>query len=478
MSELFLDALEAVPSSGPRIAVSDSQESITYAELFVQAGRIAGLLNRRHGQSGFVLVRATPTVRFVATLLGVMYSGGSPVPVDPDLPADAVDYIRSKSRAIGVVDPIPVSELEGVEPIDRRSGDVPVVVMFTSGTSGFPKGVVISNANLLASCRAMIEYLGYDSHRSAAVALPLYYSYALLSQVLCQLLVGGRVHLFSDLRNPLKFARAVNEMQLETFCGVPSTYHALTRFHRLSPIDMRTVRVLCSAGAALDLGVYGDVKQIFPNAVFFNNYGMTEAAPRIAYCRDDDPRFAEATCGRPMAGVEVKIVDPVSHAEVPDGTPGVLVVRGPNVTSGYLNDPELTAAAFTSDGFLISGDLAYRRDRYLFICGRVDDIFNCGGEKVAPLEIERVLNCIPGVEMSAVTGIADEQRGMVPAAFLKLAGDGLTRASLVTRLVRELPMSKIPQRFLEVRAFPMTSNGKLQRRRLSVDHEYVVREIR
>jgi rifamycin polyketide synthase module 1/2/3 len=266
---------------------------------------------------------------------------------------------------------------------------------------------------------------------------------------------------------------------LETFCGVPSTYHALARFHGLSPIPMPSIRVLCSAGAAMDMSAYAAVKEIFPHATFFNNYGMTEAAPRIAYCRDDDPRFAEATCGRPMEGVEVKIVDPYTHEEVADGARGVLVVRGPNITSGYLNDPDQTARAFTRDGFLISGDVAYCDRGYLFIAGRLDDMFNCGGEKVAPLEIERVLNRLPGVEMAAVAGVPDEQRGMVPAAFLKLEALDITRAALIRQLSGELPMSKIPQRFLEVRAFPMSSSGKLQRRRLSPDNdEYVVREIR
>jgi rifamycin polyketide synthase modules 1, 2 and 3 len=477
MSALFLEELEAA-AAPERIAVSDATEAVTYRDLCDQARAVAGWLCRRHAAPGFVLVKAVPDVRFVVTLLGVMYSGGTPVPVDPDLPAPALDFIRTKSQAIDILDPVPRASLDGVPRLDTPSAEVPALILFTSGTSGFPKGVIISNANLLASCRAMAAYLEYDRFPSAAVALPLHYSYALLSQVLCQLLIGGRVHLFSDLRNPLKFARTVDELRMQTFCGVPSTYHGLMRFHGLRPIRMPSVRVLCSAGAAMDLSAYTAVKEIFPNAALFNNYGMTEAAPRIAFCRDDDPRFTEATCGRPMDGVEVRIVDPETHDELPDGMRGVLVVRGPNVTSGYLNDPDLTARAFTRDGFLISGDVAYRDNGYLFICGRLDDMFNCGGEKVVPLEIERVLDRVPGVEMSAVAGVPDEQRGMVPAAFVKLAAD-LTRASLVQHLARELPISKIPQRFLEVRAFPMTSNGKVQRRRLSIDSpEFVVREIR
>jgi acyl-CoA synthetase (AMP-forming)/AMP-acid ligase II len=241
---------------------------------------------------------------------------------------------------------------------------------------------------------------------------------------------------------------------------------------------MPAVRVLCSAGAAMDQSKFAIVKTIFPNATFFNNYGMTEAAPRISYIRDDDPRFHEPTCGKPMDGVNVKIVDPETHETVADGQQGVLVVRGPNITAGYLNDPEQTKAAFTADGFLISGDIASILDGYIFIKGRYDDIFNSAGEKVAPLEIERVLNEIAAVELSAVTGVADEMRGNVPVAFLKLRHP-TTRKELIAQLTGELAAAKIPQRFFEVKGFPMTPNGKLQRRRLSCDDaDYVIREIR
>jgi acyl-CoA synthetase (AMP-forming)/AMP-acid ligase II len=227
----------------------------------------------------------------------------------------------------------------------------------------------------------------------------------------------------------------------------------------------------------MDRSGFDTLKTIFPNALFFNNYGMTEAAPRIAFIREDDPRFHEPTCGKPMDGVDVKIVDPVTHAEMADGEQGMLVVRGPNVTRGYLNDPELTQAAFTADGYLLSGDAACMREGYIFVSGRYDDIFNCGGEKVSPGEIERVLNGLGAVEMSAVVGQPDEQRGMVPVAFVKLERP-VTRPEIVAELGTHLPAVKIPQRYYEVTGFPMTSNGKLQRRQLSPESPHVTREIR
>jgi acyl-CoA synthetase (AMP-forming)/AMP-acid ligase II len=411
------------------------------------------------------------------SLLGTMYSGNAPIPVAPDMPQRDVDYVREKSQAAAVIEPLAASELNTAATTDSRGRSPFALILFTSGTTGYPKGVQISDANLLHACDAISEYLDYHQYRSAAVALPLHYSYALLSQVYCQLHAGGTIRLFPNLRNPLKFAREVTSLELSTFCGVPSTYHALTEFHRLSKLQLPTIRVLCSAGAAMNAARFSQIKEIFPQATFFNNYGMTEAAPRIAYIREDDPRFGTPTCGRAMRGVEVRIVHPETHAPLPDGERGVLVVRGPNITSGYLNDPERTAEAFTKDGYLISNDVAYMEDGYIFICGRYDDVFNVGGEKVSPLEIERVLNELGPVDESAVTGIPDEQRGMVPVAFLKLK-QPTTRKEILASINGQLPMQKIPLRFLEVNSFPLTGSGKLRRKDLRTDDDgRVIREI-
>jgi acyl-CoA synthetase (AMP-forming)/AMP-acid ligase II len=178
-----------------------------------------------------------------------------------------------------------------------------------------------------------------------------------------------------------------------------------------------------------------------------------------------------------MKGVDIRVVDPVSWQPLPDGQRGIVAVRGANVTAGYLHEPDVTAQAFTPDGYLISGDIGFLDRGYLFICGRDDDMFNCGGEKVAPAEIEQVLNRVPGVEMAAVRGLPDPQRGMSPVAFVKLS-QPVTRRDVVARLAAELPGIKIPQQYFEVSGFPMTPNGKLQRRRLSPDDNgYIIREL-
>jgi acyl-CoA synthetase (AMP-forming)/AMP-acid ligase II len=227
----------------------------------------------------------------------------------------------------------------------------------------------------------------------------------------------------------------------------------------------------------MDRSLLPSIKEMFPNAAFFDNYGMTEAAPRITFIRDDDPNFALGSCGRPIEGLCLRIVDEHTRRTLPEGEIGVVAVRGPNVFSGYLNDEAATREAFTSDGFLLSGDLGCLRDGYLYLHGRRDEVFNVGGEKVGPLEIERVLVQHECVRSSAVGSMPDPGRGLVPVAYLELNGQ-IDRKGLVDFLRERLPPTKIPRRFFEVRAYPMTPNGKVVRRRLAPENaDFVVREI-
>ncbi len=470
----FTDAIDRIDINKP--AVGDALTKLSFGEMRYQAGQVASNLNSQYGSGKYIVLRAPTSISFIVTLLGIQYSGNIPIPVDPQLPISSLEYLLHKSDASAVINPLETEDLVDLAPYYHPSPAKSALVMFTSGTSGYPKGVVISHKNLLHSCESISGYLEYPAYASAAVVLPMFYSYGLLSQVFCMLYSGGFVQLFPDFQNVLAFEKVVNSKSIKTFCGVPSTYLTLVKLHKLKPLKMSHVRVLCSAGAAMNSSILAQLKEIFPNALMFNNYGMTEATPRISYIREDDPSFFEQTCGRPINGLEIKIADPLTNNELPPRAKGIVLIRGPNVTSGYLNDDELNELLFTRDNFLITGDIGYIKDGLLFLLGRNDDIFNVGGEKVAPMEIERVLNNIDEVELSAVTGIADPLRGKVPAAFLKL-NRHLTRKSIMEQIMVLLASAKLPAYFYEVSGFPMTSNGKLQRRKLSPDSDLVIRRI-
>lgn len=455
-------------------AVVDDVSAYSYGELCNRARRLAYRLEAAHGRANHLLIPAERSADFVCLLVASWYSGNVPVPVDPGLPPEALEELGARCGRWATVRAGEVDDQTGTPPLDVRDASLPALILFTSGTSGIPKGVPVSLGNLAHSANVIGEYLGYREHASAAVVLPLHYSYALLSQVLCMFRVGGRSRIFASFRNPLKFTEAVNREGLATFCGVPSTFQALLTLNKLSAMEMPDVRVVCSAGAAFDRGLLPEIKKIFPGATFYDNYGMTEATPRVTFIREDDPRFSEPTCGRPIAGMEIRILAERGLGEVPEGEVGIVAVKGPNVFQGYLHDPQATKRAFTEDGFLLSGDLGYMSGEYLFVCGRRDEVFNVGGEKVSPLEIERVLLQHPSVVACAVASMEDERRGTIPVAYVVLS-EAASRRTLKEFLADHLPATKVPWRYFEATTLPTTPNGKLQRRRLAPDATDYVR---
>ena len=453
------------------VAVADDSGAVTYGTLLAQSENLARRCHNAFGTGTYVLLPATKSAEFVVQLVAVSRSGNIPVPVDPAAPTAALAGIAAvcggAESLAGLPDTVAPSAV-----LPDRSPDT-ALVLFTSGTSGTPKGVPVSWSNLAHSVSTVARYLDYATHRSAAIVLPLHYSYALLTQLLAMFHVGGRSRLFATFRNPIKFAKTVVAEELASFCGVPSTYHALCAIHRLSPLAMGSIKVLCSAGAAMDRSLMPEIRSMFPNATFFDNYGMTEATPRIAYLRDDDPRFAEPTCGKAIDGLDVVVLDASTETPLPDGESGIVAIRGPNVFAGYLNDPASTERAFSKEGYLLSGDIGHLRDGYIFIEGRADDVFNVGGEKISPLEIEHALSTHPDVVASAVGRVSDAQRGTLAVAYIETDSD-LARSELIDFLAARLPPAKIPHRFVRVSSWPLTGNGKLQRARLSPSDPAIV----
>ncbi len=469
-------------------ALADDKRQYSYAELNAAVNERAVAMRSALPESSYLLLRAEKSAQFVVDLLAASVAGHVPVPVDPAAPDRTLAMIAERCGRSALWEADANSDGDGTGKGNSNgiafvteSAVAPqpttALVLFTSGTSGTPKGVPVSWQNLAHSVTTVAAYLDYPTHNSAAVVLPLHYSYALLTQVLAMFCVGGYARIFAKFRNPIKVARAMESEAIQSFCGVPSTFQAMVTIHRMQAIEMPAVRAVCSAGAAMDRSLMPDIQAMFPNARFFDNYGMTEATPRISFIASDDPKFAEPTCGKAIDGLEICVFDERSGAAVADGVEGIVAVRGPNVFSGYLNDPAATERAFNAQGFLLSGDYGYLEDGYLYIVGRADDVFNVGGEKIAPLEIERALAEHPAVIAAGVGRFDDPQRGLVAVAYLETA-QSLQRRELLDFLAERLAPAKIPHRFVQVNGFPLTANGKLQRARLSPDDEtYVIAEI-
>jgi long-chain acyl-CoA synthetase len=366
-----------------------------------------------------------------------------PLPSDPGaLLADAL----AAWHAGAVAAPNP-SQIDASTSIDLRAA----LLLYTSGSTGSPKGVLLSAAGLRANVEAILGYLPVAQVPDTALLLPLHYSYALVGQALTTLHAGGTVWLLNGLsyaREQLDaLARIARPVGLSS---VPTSLRALasTQLEAKAPVRLGYV---ASAGGRLTAETVTRVRSAFPGVRLFNQYGLTEASPRVAAISDGHPAFAYGSVGRALNGLQVFAVGP-SGARQPAGAPGELAVRGPSVMLGYLGDPEATARVLAPDGTLRTGDTGYVDENgYIFVEGRNDGVVKVAGERVSLAEISERLG------HAELVALPDEALGAKLIAFVE--GD----PKPVRERARALPPQKRPVRIVSVTSFPRTSNGKIDR---------------
>jgi len=235
-----------------------------------------------------------------------------------------------------------------------------------------------------------------------------------------------------------------------------------------SPASARpALGYVASAGGVLDSATVALVRDAFPAARLFNQYGLTEASPRVTAIEATEPPFARGSVGRPLDGITVWAADTEGVRLVP-GVEGELIVRGPSVMLGYLGDDEATERALTADGALRTGDSGWVDDAgYVFVAGRADGVVKCGGERVSVEEIAAVLRSADGVRDAYVVAVAHPELGAKLHAFVE--GDGDLTSSLRLFVQGRLPPAKRPSRFVTMPALPRTANGKVARAELPMD---------
>jgi len=338
-----------------------------------------------------------------------------------------------------------VQDLPGARELDLRAA----LLLFTSGSSGAPKGVVLSRDGLRANVEAI---LGYLPAGRAAIVLPLTYSYALVGQLLTTLRSGAAALLLGDLKYPAEQLEAMRRLEADALSTVPSSLRLLSlAIAEGSPAPR--LRTVASAGAPFDAGTIALVRSAFPGARIWNQYGLTEASPRVAAISDADPSFGRGAAGRALPGIEIRT----------EG--GEILVRGPSVMLGYLDDPEATAAALTPDGWLRTGDLGRIEDGCLFSHGRGDGVVKCAGERVGLEEVAAALRACDGVGDACVVAIPDQALGAKLIAFLETARPEIVPA--VRKALREtLTPAKRPAMLVALEALPRMASGKIDRQAL------------
>ena len=342
-------------------------------------------------------------------------------------------------------------------------------IQYTSGTTGSPKGVLLTHRNLVNNGRFTGEGLGITEHDRMCVPFPLYHCAGCVCAVLNCVTHGATIILPSMSFEPLAVLEAVQAERATVTAGVPTMFIAQLQHPDFSRFDLSTLRAAMIGGAPCPVELLQSINRDMHCEHVCVIYGQTEASPVVTmHGPGDTVEQRTSTVGKAGPNVEVKVVDPATGETLPTGELGELCARGYLLMSGYDREPEATARAIDSDGWLHTGDLAIMRDdKHLNIRGRARDMIIRGGENIYPVEVEGFLFAHPKIADVAVVGLPDRKLGEIVAAWVRLRpGETLTCTELQDYCRGKIAHYKIPQHVRFVDAFPMTVTGKLQKFRI------------
>jgi acyl-CoA synthetase (AMP-forming)/AMP-acid ligase II len=343
-------------------------------------------------------------------------------------------------------------------------GDDLCHILFTSGTTGAPKGAMLVHSAICKTYSAWSDIVGLRAGDRFLVVFPFLHSAGLHSGILACIMKGACnvPHPVFDV--PSVMRRVVDE-RISVLPGPPAVFQSILGHPDLARFDMSSLRLAITGAAAVPVSLVHAMRDTLGFETVITGYGLTECSGTATMCRhDDDPETIANTSGRAIPDLEVLVVD--EHGkEVPRGTPGEIVIRGYNVMRGYLDDPEQTAAAIDEDGWLHSGDVGVMDERgYVQITDRVKDMFIVGGFNAYPAEIENLMARHPAIAQVAVVGIPDERLGEVGMAFVVPRGDAQADPAEIIAWCRdEMANYKVPRRVELVSELPLNASGKVRK---------------
>jgi fatty-acyl-CoA synthase len=349
------------------------------------------------------------------------------------------------------------------DPRPVRDDDIALVI-FTSGSEGTPKGVILSHANCFWNNLALAGAIGLRADDVVLSALPQFHVAAWNVQPLLAWWTGATVVLERSFQ-PDRVLQLISERRVTALMGVPTQYRLLADDPGFATADLTSLRIAQVGGAPADDALQAVWRE--RGVELLAGYGLTEAAPNVLSVAAGDAERARGTVGVPYPHVDVCIADPDTGLPMGEGTVGELWVRGPSVFAGYLDDPQATSRAFAGE-WLRTGDLARRGDdgRYRIV-DRIKDIYISGGENVAPAEVERALNAHPAVRAAVAVGVPDRVWGERGVAFVEIAsGASCGEDELLAHARERLASFKVPVRIIAVDELPRSAIDKFARSRL------------
>ena len=487
-------------------------ETVTYGRMWTQSGRFAAGLARAGVEPGDKVCLIYPTcAEFFYTFFGCVRLGAIPVPLYPTLGVEATGAILRNADAVAVatigwfrpgvdesvalapgvraiVEPNDLDVDAPAPPEHEATAEDLAFLQYTSGSTGNPRGVMLSHENVMETCRFMAEAAGLTVADRVVSWLPLYHDMGLIGCAFTPPLIGTPLWLLPpDLRNPRQWLELVTRVRATFTVSPDFGYRNCLRHVRdTTDLDLTSLKAALSGAEPVRVSTIEAFERHFGlKRVICPCYGLAEATLAVAIWPRNtplrtDPSGRFVSVGRPCRGVSLRIVDAVADDGAPGrvlepGVEGEICVKSPGVMQGYYNNPEATARVLSADGWLRTGDLGLIDDEgYLYITGRLKDLIVLGGQNVLPADIEEVVDEVPGVRYSAAVGIDSERIGtqrlhVVAEVRSESAADGEYR-DLVREIVSRVHRSRghRPSRVMLVRSgtIPKTSSGKIQRSRL------------
>jgi acyl-CoA synthetase (AMP-forming)/AMP-acid ligase II len=488
-------------------------ETVTYARLWAQSGRYAAGLARAGARAGDKVALIYPTcAEFFYTFFGCLRLGAVPVPLYPTLGVEATAGVLRNADAVlvatigwfrpgvdqsvalapnvrAIIEPNDL-DVEAAAPADHPATPEDLAfIQYTSGSTGQPRGVMLTHDNVMHTCRFMSEAAGITVEDRVVSWLPLYHDMGLIGCAFTPPLTATPLWLLPpDLRNPRQWLDLITQIRATFTVSPDFGYRNCVRHVRdAAELDLTSLKAALSGAEPVRQSTIESFERHFGlKRVICPCYGLAEATLAVAIWPRNTPLRVDASgrflsVGRPCHGVSVRVMDPQLDGATEErvlgaGVEGEVCVKSPGVMKGYYKNPEATAKVLSPDGWLRTGDLGFvDAEGYLFITGRIKDVIILGGENVLPADIEEVVDHVPGVRYSAAVGLDSERAGtqrlhVVAEVRSESAGEVEYR-DLVRQIVSSVHTSRghRPARVLLVRSgtIPKTSSGKIQRARLA-----------
>jgi long-chain acyl-CoA synthetase len=495
MTNLASFLAQSARAQGNRIAVRQGETALTYAALDDASARMAALLARHGVKPGDRVALALPNVpAFPVAYYGALRAGAAVVPMNPLLKAAEMEFVLADAAVHIVVTCAPSTD-EALQAADRtgagclvtgtpafeaalgaaepardiadRPEDATAVILYTSGTTGTPKGAELTHRNLMTNTMTCVETLFHlGPHDVLFGGLPLFHAFGQTCALNAAVAAGASLTLLPRF-DPRAALELVARDGVTVFLGVPTMYTALLQAGIPADCDVSRLRVAVSGGSALPVEVLHSFEREF-GAVVLEGYGLSETSPVATFNPPDRPR-RPGSIGMPVRGVQVRLVAEDGSDVAPGGV-GEIAIRGENVMKGYWNQPAATAEACRG-GWFHTGDLArVDEDGYYFIVDRKKDLIIRGGFNVYPREVEEVLYQHPDVVEAAVVGVAHAVHGEEVAAVIVLRAHAQTSAEGIRAFVKErVAPYKYPRIVTLADQLPKGPTGKILKREIVVD---------